>query len=47
MEKEVEQKNKATQAMEWVGSKMPSRSKSSSSEKKMTEEEKLRKAEDR
>lgn len=45
MEKEVEQKNKSTQAMEWVGSKMPSRSKSSSLEKKTSQDEKLHQAE--
>lgn len=48
MEKEVERKSKASQAVEWVGKKVPSmdRSKSSSSaEKKMTEEDKLREAE--
>lgn len=48
MEKEVERKSKASQAVEWVGKKVPSidRSKSgSSAEKKMTEEDKLREAE--
>lgn len=45
MENEVEQKNKATQAIEWVGSKMPGRSKSSSEETQMTEDEKLHQAE--
>ncbi|KAJ4422187.1 hypothetical protein N0V82_003157 [Gnomoniopsis sp. IMI 355080] len=41
MEKEVEQKSTATQAIEWVGSKMPSRSKSSSTERQMPEGQKL------
>lgn len=45
MEEEVEQKSKATQAMEWMGSKMPSRSKSSSAERQTPEDEKLHQAE--
>lgn len=47
MEKEVERRNKASQAVEWVGKKVPSisRSKSGSAEKDLTEEDKLRGAE--
>lgn len=47
MEKEIERKNKATQAVDWVGKKMSSmnRSKSETAEKEMTEEDKLRDAE--
>lgn len=47
MEREVERKNKASQAAEWVGKKVSSinRSRSGSAEKEMTEEDKLREAE--